>query len=82
MVIPPWNYPPLPPLKPLRKGWREYLASLLVVAILLAGAVILERFGLWPESLKTARSRQFDALKQQQLERDRLRLEQPSGQRP
>jgi hypothetical protein len=54
MVIPSWNLPPTPPppLKPPRQAWREYLVSFLVVAALLVGAVALERFGLWPDSLK------------------------------
>jgi hypothetical protein len=50
--MPSWNLPPPPPLKPLRQAWRAYLVSFLVVATLLVGAVILERYGWWPESLK------------------------------
>ena len=69
------HFPPSRPFKPLREGWREYLVSFLVVASLLVGAVVLERLGLWPDGLKTARDRHIDALREQ---RERPRSEGPA----
>ncbi|KAA2234724.1 hypothetical protein [Salinarimonas soli] len=62
----------IPPVLPFRRNWRLYVLFGLFFTLLLAGPVVLERYGLWPDGLKTALQRKVDAKRALDLEKQAL----------